>query len=199
MDPTWLELVGTLSLFLFATVVLALLIVGTARALSRTPRPSTTDLRDPQCVTAGGARRPVRARVLDRIDHFLREYVGNLALEELEPAGGSSRLHERRTNGDTRALLDQIIGEMDRRNVSSFERETFLEDLRRTIRSEERLHTLGLEGREAERRFLETLRWALAERFHSIVRDPPQHIVARIKSGLLPAEDAEGSGSDPDR
>jgi hypothetical protein len=180
MESTWLELAGRSSLFLFATVVVTLLVAGAMRALS--------------CPAPRAGRLP-RTPTLDRLDRFVCEYVGNVVLEEPEAGRGPV---DRRADGEPRTLIDQIVGEMERRHVPPSERETFLADLRHAIRSEERLHALDVEAHEAERRFLETQRWALAERFHSIVEDPPPDIVDRIKSGFRPALDGAYWGPDAD-
>jgi hypothetical protein len=131
-----------------------------------------------------------------RIGGFLHEYVGNAALgRKTAPHLGPP---SRDSNGEARALLDRILRELERRHVAPTERETFLVDLQRAILSEERLHALTGAAREAERRFLATKRWALAERFHAMVGDPPRELVARIQSGFAAAQDGIAPTHDPD-
>lgn len=176
----WIEMAGRLSVLLFATVVVVLLVTAASRTRPGPARSWTGN--------------PSR---LDRIDHFLLEYVGNVSLDENRGPDGNTGPDPRR-DGETRVLLQEIIGEMERRRVPPSERETFLEDLRRAMRSEEQLCALGMEGREAERRFLETQRSVLAERFHAIVEDPPPGIVARIKYGFQAGSEGTPHHADVD-
>jgi len=175
---SWIEVLGRLSLFLFASAVVALLVLDATRAAGQRGLPR------------------VRATASDRVDCFLWEYVGN---RDLAPAdGGPAARVDRRRERDARVLVERIVDELKRRAVSPAEREAFLRELREEIRSEARLQATGSLPHEAERRYLETRRWALAERFHAMVEDPPPEIVALIKSGLHGVEAAARAGPDVD-
>ena len=131
-----------------------------------------------------------RSRTSDRqtsaMTGLLLQYLGNV-----DPEPGESR-----ADGARRKLLDEIVRELDRGGVPHAEREPFLEELRGAIHSEQRLSAADPARRELERRYLETRRWSLAERFREIVEDAPPHVIARLQSGISIAEDA-ASSSDP--
>ena len=130
----------------------------------------------------------------DQRDRLFLEYVGNVALDELP-----GPLVERRANVRTRRLVQEITCEMEKRRIPSTEKERFLEELRIAIRSEERLSADGTAWRENERRFLESQRWGLAERFHALLEDAPAEMVARIKAGFHSHPDPVETGTDGDR
>jgi len=186
----WIEIAGEASLSLFATIVVVLLGAGVAGR--------AWELRRAGLRTAGRTGGRSFPRRFDGFDRFLREYIGNAALDDEDSPVGCAISDERRDNREARELVDRIIAEMDRSHVPTLERDAFLDELRRAIHAEERLGAVDLECRETERRYLETQRWALAERFHGLVRDPHPEIVARIRAGFSYVQETAACGTDAD-
>ena len=176
MDPVWIERLGVASRWIFLALVGGLLAALLARRLPRSraaPRRRDTALRSP-----------------------LWEYVCNFAPGDTDeaPAGAYD---DALPSAGARALLDEVSRVMAAAShVGHVTRQSFLDDLRSTIRLEEGLRRHANGDRTADLRFAETRRWALAERFHTLVEDPPHELVRRIRGESLEERVAIPAGSE---
>jgi len=134
MNPSWLETVGTASLYCYFVLVGASLIALLVRAATRTPSPesfaSQARISGDSVETA-----PRSPTFRERVAGVMLEYVGNTGRDDHAHAAPSG-LPDRRRNVQARFLMDYINEEMIGLDVTSTEREQLLEGLREAMRSE---------------------------------------------------------------
>lgn len=121
MDQSWIETVGWMSLPVFFCTVGACLIGLIVRAFVDPRRQSER----PESPFGSEGR----------LSRLLFEYVGNASFEELQL---ESRAEDRRRDRQARRLIDAVQSEIARREIPRSEIERIVEQLRESIRGEER-------------------------------------------------------------
>lgn len=182
MDPAWIEWLGAVARWTFYVLVGGLTAAALERLYSRhaSQDAAASENRDRASAPRGTLRQ------------VLFEYVANVEVETPPhiaiPPPDAGWI----ASGPADALCAEVSRAMDSRQVPPHEKHRFLADLERAIRLEEQLARDDNGEGNAERRYVVTQRWSLAERFHTLVADPPGEIVERIRGASAAEPVGEG-------
>ena len=204
MAQSWIEAAGKLALYLLLFYVSASLVAIAFRSFfwrSREQRAGTTaamgDAPYRPDEDVAEFHEPAAGRTFHRwLDRFFLEYVGNSGVDDLPTPALQLDAFDRRTNQETRTLMNRVELEMKRHGVPLEKREVLLERMRRSVRLEEGVLEVKRRGLEEVSRVLGEERSGLARTISAVLVDESPELVARIEDGLIVTSGAGVEGEE---